>query len=84
MTLLEFLGQGGNFPWLVVVVLIVLLIYMARRVSVLQKRLDALQEKLHGAGARAPCSFGAGPNAVPNSVIAAICAAVDQYRMENA
>jgi len=84
MTLLEFLGQGGNFPWLVVVVLIVILIYMASRVSVLEKRIAALQEKLNGAGERIPRSLGESPNAVPNAVIAAICAAVDQYRMENA
>ena len=85
MTLLEFFGKGGNFPWLVVGILIVLLIYFARRVSALKKRIDALKEKLNSAGTKSvPRFLGAGSNAVPNAVIAAICAAIDQYRIENA
>ena len=84
MTLIEFFGQGDNLTLFIIGILIVLVIYLLKRVSVLSKKLAALEaHKAEYVPMNAPQSLG-GPVAVPNAVIAAICAAVDQYQLENA
>ena len=74
-------------------VVIVLLFILIARVSAIKKTLNALNMKLNPPVAAAreavnvpkskPASSAAGPKAVPNEVIAAIGAAVNQYCIEN-
>ena len=86
--MLEFIRQVGSLTWFAIGVIIVL-IYLIRRVSALTRRVDALARRIRAAETNMAANIPkaapvAGPATVPNAVIAAICAAIDQYQMENA
>jgi len=89
MTAIEMFGQSGFLAVLGLGIL--LLIILIIRVSIVEKRLNALEEKLSIVEAKAIVnvpvsglsSVNAGSAAIPNAVIAAISAAVNEYRKNN-
>jgi len=94
MAIAEMSGQIGYLILFGIGVVIILLFVLIARVSAVKKMLETLDMKLTPAkpvtAAKAvasvpksrPASVATGPAAVPNEVIAAICAAVNQYSIE--
>ena len=83
----EMSGQIG-FLFFLVGFIILLLFILIGRVSSLTRTVSGLKKTIKDTEANiithlAPPSSGAGQKPVPNAVIAAISAALDQYRMEN-
>ena len=95
MTIIEISGQIGILLLLGLGVVITLLFILIARVSALGKMINAIDKKLIAAAPVAEAKkvvsipksaappLGAGPVTVPDAVIAAISAAVNQYCIEN-
>ena len=94
MTLAEMSGQIGNVLLFGIGIIILLLIHLIYRVSALDKKIDALNKTANAAeadifanaaaiGTIGTPSLEAGSKAIPDTVVAAISAAVNQYRTEN-
>ena len=91
MTITEMSGQTGILVLLGIGVVIVLLIYLIKRVSALAKIIDDFHNlikatetnKVVYVPVKETASVEAVSAAVPNAVVAAISAALNQYRIDN-
>jgi len=92
----EFLGQGCNVTLLGIGIIIIFLIYLIRRVNAIARLVEDYGKNVQTsteAKAEAPKpvyapvreapALAAVPGKVPNAVIVAIGAAVNQYRIDN-
>ena len=90
----EISGQFGNIFLIGIGIIILLLIYLISRVSSLAKKIDTFKETVDAAGTDkfpnaaaigiiGTPSLEAGSAVIPDAVVAAISAAVNQYRTEN-
>ena len=83
------MAEMPGFVYFLLGFIILLLFILISRVSALSKMINTLRDMLKEAEAdralyiQGTSPLGSGSKAVPNAVIAAITAAVNQYRMDN-